>query len=135
MYSGLGSTKVRFAATWADPLSSRVDVLSSRARFCCFPSSLLLLAVLAPDSTISTEGERSLRVCASAFGVVPLGAVLKHNSSHCRFSARAHPPRGGSGGWFDHSGGAVLHCIRTPWSAGGGGGWGVAKIAENRQNF
>jgi hypothetical protein len=50
------------------------------------------------------------------------GAVSKHISSDNRFSARADPPGGGYGSWFDHSGGAFLHSIRPPWWAGEGGG-------------
>lgn len=54
-----------------------------------------------------------------------LGAVLKHNFSHCRFSARAHHLGGGSGGWFGLSGGGNFALYKDPlvgWGGMGSGG-------------
>jgi hypothetical protein len=81
------------------------------------------------------EAKRRRTFCSTQRPPMDQGAVFKHNSSHCRFSAWADPPGGGV--WWLvctlRGGGFALY--KDPLIGQGGGGWKVAKIAENRQTF
>jgi hypothetical protein len=75
-----------------------------------------------PYANMPSPGPIQLAIVKSSRLV---GAVLKHNFSHCRFSAHAHHPGGGYGGWFGLLGGgnfALYKDLLVGWGGIGSGG-------------